>query len=167
MSEPLTLVPVDPLVQPLTLRCGAVLRNRIAKAAMTEGLADEYNRATSRHEHLYGRWSRGGAGLLITGNVQVDRRHLERPGNVVIDDNDGLDRLRAFAQAGTSGGNHLWMQLNHPGRQSPTIVNSAPLAPSAVPLSAGDSPRRGRADRLSWLQLDGVSSGNEAPSNAS
>jgi 2,4-dienoyl-CoA reductase-like NADH-dependent reductase (Old Yellow Enzyme family) len=118
----------------LALPCGAVLPNRIAKAALTEGLADAMNHATERHCRLYRRWAQGGAGLLITGNVQVDRRFLERPGNVAIDGNGGLDALRQYAQAGTSLGNHLWMQINHPGRQTPGHLHAAPLAPSAVPL---------------------------------
>lgn len=119
---------------PLSLPCGVTIANRLCKAALTEGMADEMNRATVRHERLYRAWSEGGAGLVITGNVQVDRRYLERPGNVVIDGNGGLDALARYAAAGTLGGNHLWMQINHPGRQTPSHVCSAPLAPSAVPL---------------------------------
>ena len=66
----------DVLAQPLRLPCGALLPNRLCKAAMTEGLADPWLRATERHERLYRRWSLGGAGLLLTGNVQIDRRVL-------------------------------------------------------------------------------------------
>lgn len=36
----------------LRLPCGAVLRNRLAKAAMTEGLADAHNRVTAQHDVL-------------------------------------------------------------------------------------------------------------------
>ena len=68
----------SPLQQPLGLPCGVNLPNRIAKAAMTEGLADADDRATEAHQRLYRRWSAGGAGLLITGNVMVDRHYLER-----------------------------------------------------------------------------------------
>ncbi len=118
----------------LTLPCGAVLPNRIAKGPMTEGLADDRNHATERHVRLYRRWSRGGAGLQITGNVQVDRRYLERPANVVIEDREGFAALRDFAAAGTEAGNHLWMQIGHAGRQTPVHVNPEPVAPSAVPL---------------------------------
>ena len=125
----------------LRLPCGAVLPNRLCKAAMTEGLADEHLRATPRHDTLYRRWSEGGAGLLLTGNVQVDRRVLERPANVAIDMSDSLthdaearQRLSRWARAGTSGGNHLWMQINHAGRQSPRYVTAQPLAPSAQQL---------------------------------
>lgn len=117
---------------PFRLPCGAVLKNRIGKAPMTEGLADPMNRATDRHVRLYRRWAEGGAGLLVTGNVQVDRRYLERPGNVVIDGNGGERELEAYARAGTAGGTHLWMQIGHAGRQTPKHVNPVPVAPSAI-----------------------------------
>eukprot|EP01083_Nonionella_stella_P210418 761790_1 len=70
---------------PITLPCGVQLPNRLAKAAMTECLADELSRPTAELFRLYETWSRGGTGLLITGNVQIDRRYVERPGNVAID----------------------------------------------------------------------------------
>ncbi len=124
------------LNQPLALPCGVVLSNRIAKAALTEGMADVHNHATDALIRLYRRWSAGGAGLLMTGNVQVDKRFLERPGNIAIDDGElGFEALRELAIAGTSNGNHLWMQLNHPGRQTLGAIHPAPLAPSAVPMT--------------------------------
>lgn len=122
------------LASPLALPCGAVLKNRFGKAPLTEGLADEMNRATRRHVELYGRWAKGGAGLVVTGNVQVDRRYLERPGNVVIDDNGGIEELKAYARAGTQNGTLLFMQINHPGRQTPRRICEQPIAPSAVKL---------------------------------
>ena len=125
---------MDPLSEPLLLPCGAVLPNRIAKGAMTEGLADPDDNATERHVELYGRWSDGGAGMLLTGNVMVDRRFLERPGNVVLEDHSGEGALRAWAAAGTRNGNHLWMQISHPGRQCTRMSSSHPVAPSAVKL---------------------------------
>ena len=133
------------LANELRLPCGAVLPNRIAKSAMTEGLADEEDRATEAHETLYRRWSRGGAGLLLTGNVMVDRRYLERPGNVVIDGNGGTDRLRQWARAGTEAGNHLWMQISHPGRQSTRTSTTQPLSPSDVQLHLAGMFARPRA----------------------
>jgi 2,4-dienoyl-CoA reductase-like NADH-dependent reductase (Old Yellow Enzyme family) len=123
------------LAQPLKLPNGVVLKNRIGKAPLTEGLADEMNRATARHVSLYRRWAEGGAAVVVTGNVQVDRRYLERPGNVVIDGNGGMDALRAYARAGTANGTQLWMQISHPGRQTPRRVCDHPVAPSAVPLA--------------------------------
>lgn len=36
--------------------------------------------ATEALERLYGRWARGGAGMLITGNVMIDRRSIGERG---------------------------------------------------------------------------------------
>ena len=142
----------DPLAQPLRLPCGAVLPNRLAKAAMTEGVADLAHRATGRHEQLYRTWSEGGAGLLLTGNVQVDRTDLERPGNVAIDASapdtvspEAREGLARWARAGTAAGNHLWMQISHAGRQSPWYVTRQPRAPSAVQLKLLGNYARPRA----------------------
>lgn len=127
----------DPLAQPLTLPCGAVLRNRLAKASMTEGLADSHGVPGPGLVRLYEAWSGGGCGLLLTGNVIIDRDHLERPGNAVLDADPAADvaaRYRAWTRAGTRDGTHLWAQLSHAGRQTQKQVNPAPAAPSAVQL---------------------------------
>ncbi len=125
------------LEQPLTLPCGAVVRNRMCKAAMTEGLAHPDGTASEELERLYGIWSDGGSGILLSGNIQVDGDHLERPGNVIVDSKlseDAFSALQRMAAAGTRNGNHLWAQISHAGRQTQKIVNPAPKAPSAVRL---------------------------------
>lgn len=125
------------LAQPLTLPCGATVANRLSKAAMTEGLATADGVPTVELNRLYGIWSDGGAGILLSGNIQVDRDHLERPGNVVIDrEPDAAMRaaLASWAQAATRNGNHFWAQISHAGRQTQKIVNKTPKAPSAVKL---------------------------------
>lgn len=144
----------DPLAQPFRLPCGATLPNRLCKAAMTEGLGDARLRATERLDRLYAAWSEGGAGLLLTGNVMVEHRVLERPGNVAIDptfrpsvDDEARARLRRWAAAGTRGGNHLWMQISHAGRQSPRYVTRQPVAPSDVQLDLMGNYARPRALR--------------------
>ncbi|HEY0281531.1 MAG TPA: NADH oxidase, partial [Rhizomicrobium sp.] len=125
---------MHPLSQPLTLPCGAVLSNRLCKTAMSEGMADVDNHSTPRLETLYRRWATSGAGLLFTGNIQVDPDHLERPLNLVIRDGAGKEQLAKLAAAGKSGGAHFWAQLSHTGRQVDAAFNPAPLAPSAVEL---------------------------------
>jgi 2,4-dienoyl-CoA reductase-like NADH-dependent reductase (Old Yellow Enzyme family) len=125
------------LAQPLTLPCGAVLPNRLSKAAMTEGLATADGLPTPELERLYGIWSDGGAGMLLSGNIQVDRDHLERPGNVVIDSEPNKEMqaaLASWAKAATRNGNHFWAQISHAGRQTQKIINKTPKAPSAVKL---------------------------------
>lgn len=75
--------------------------------------------------------------MPLTGNVMIDRNHLERPGNVIIDrppSDEMRAALRAWAEAGTSAGNHLWMQIRHSGRQTMRSVNPAPKSASDVKL---------------------------------
>lgn len=127
----------ETLNQPLALPCGAALPNRIGKSAMSETLGTIDNRVTGELVRLYGRWSDGGTGVLITGNIMVDRNHLGEPNNVAVDDERDIDMLRRWAEAGTRQGNHLWAQLNHPGKQIPKMLagKGDTLAPSAVPFA--------------------------------
>ncbi len=115
-----------------TLSNGTALPNRIAKSAMSEALGTMDNRATDELVELYRCWGQGGTGLIITGNVMIDRKALGEPGNVVIEDERDLDTLRAWAQAGQADGAQIWVQLNHPGRQCPKGLNKETVAPSAV-----------------------------------
>ena len=89
---------------PLTLPCGLILKNRIVKSAMSEALADEANNPTDRLVELYQRWSDGGAALLVTGNIPVDRWHLEHAGNFVLDGASDQTRATKLAHASKSGG---------------------------------------------------------------
>jgi 2,4-dienoyl-CoA reductase-like NADH-dependent reductase (Old Yellow Enzyme family) len=127
----------NPLAQPLVLPCGVQLPNRLSKAAMTEGLATSKGVPTPELERLYSLWSEGGAGMLLSGNIQVDADHLERPGNVVIDrepDEEMKTALASWAKAATSNGNHFWAQISHAGRQTQKNVNPNPKAPSAIKI---------------------------------
>ena len=123
-----------PLAQPLHLPCGHTLSNRLGKSAMTEGLADPHGNPTQAHCTLYSTWSEGGTGLLLTGNVMIDGRYLERAGNAVLEDDRALPLFSAWAEAAQSAGSDCWVQLSHPGRQCPRLVNSRPLSPSDVQL---------------------------------
>ena len=122
---------------PLNLPCGAEIPNRLCKAAKTDGPGSPAGEPTPALNQLYGLWSDGGAGLLLSGNVQIDGDHLERPGNVIIDGEPSAAMrasLEAWAAAGTRAGNHFWAQISHAGRQCQKIVNPHPKAPSAVKL---------------------------------
>lgn len=122
------------LNQSLQLPNGSVLRNRLAKAAMSEALGTYHNHPTLKLVELYRRWAASGIGLLITGNVMIDRRALGEPGNVVIEDEADLPVLQQWARAATSQGATIWAQLNHPGKQATKGLNARTIAPSAVPF---------------------------------
>ena len=130
-----TSTSADVLARPLELPSGATLPNRIMKSAMAEGLADAGNDPTPEHDNVYRRWSTGGAGLLVTGNVMVGP-HARGGTHVVLDADSDLEAVRRWAQAGRVAGGHFWMQINHPGRQA--SGSSAPdgktVAPSATPF---------------------------------
>ena len=120
-----------------TLPCGQILKNRVCKAAMTERIANGDNLANQSHINLYDIWADGDIGILLTGNVQVDRRNLEGPANVVIDKNNyknQLGTLKEWSAAGTKNNTQLWMQISHAGRQTPGEINSSPMAPSNIRL---------------------------------
>lgn len=118
------------LAAPLTLPSGLTLPHRIGKAPMTENLADADNQATPALERLYRRWAAGAdGGLLITGNLMVDRRYLERSRNVVADAHLDVTALRRVREAAASS--PVIAQLNHPGRQTNRFIARRPVAPSA------------------------------------
>lgn len=146
-QPPVTPSPATPgLSDPLVLACGLTLPNRIAKAAMTESVADPRTHdASVRHERLYRRFAQGGIGLSITGNVVLDRRHLERTGNVVVDARSDMGALARWAEAAQTGGVPAIVQVSHPGRQCSRFVTREPVAPSAVQVDVLGSFARPRA----------------------
>ncbi|WP_237057064.1 NADH:flavin oxidoreductase/NADH oxidase family protein [Microbulbifer sediminum] len=119
------------LATPITLPNGLLLPNRFAKSAMEEELG-HLGAPTAAHINLYHRWSAGNPGLLVTGNVMVDRRAMTDPGAVFLEDESNLQPFRAWASAGRQGGNLFLMQINHPGRQIPKYLSERPVAPSAI-----------------------------------
>ncbi len=123
--------------QPLQLPNGTQIPNRIAKAAMEENLAALDQGPSTELLRLYQAWAEGGAGLLLTGNVMIDRRAMTGPGGVVLEDDRLLQRFRDWARIGRAQGAQFWMQLNHPGRQMQANLGQPTVAPSAVALELG------------------------------
>jgi 2,4-dienoyl-CoA reductase-like NADH-dependent reductase (Old Yellow Enzyme family) len=121
----------------LMLPNGSTIKNRIAKAAMEENMADADQAPSEELMRLYQAWADGGAGLIITGNVMVDGRAMTGPGGVVLQDDQQLDKFRRWARVGRSGGAQFWLQINHPGRQMQANLGQKTWAPSAIPLQLG------------------------------
>lgn len=125
------------LSAPLTLKDGVEIKNRLFKSAMSEQLGDGAHNPLKGLSRLYEIWARGGIGISVTGNVMVDRSALGEPKNVVLDEKSDLSGFQAWAEAGKKNGSQIWMQLNHPGKQTPKFLTKKPVAPSAVPLGKG------------------------------
>ncbi len=103
---------------------------------MSEGLA-EAHAPSNALIHLYQRWGSGALAALITGNIQVDRMHLERAANLVLDDQQdqaSLDQFARLADGAQREGALLVAQLSHSGRATVAAIHATPLAPSSIPL---------------------------------
>jgi 2,4-dienoyl-CoA reductase-like NADH-dependent reductase (Old Yellow Enzyme family) len=125
------------LFSPLKLPNGTELSNRIAKAAMEENMADARHAPSDALLKLYQAWADGGAGLILTGNVMVDRRAMTGPGGVVLEDERDLERFSRWAEIGRANGAKMWMQINHPGRQMAAALGQETWAPSPIALDLG------------------------------
>jgi len=125
------------LFEPLRLPNGQTLPNRLAKAAMEEGMAEAGQLPGTAIERLYARWARGGVGLMITGNVMVDGRAMTGPGGIALERGTPLAPFQRWAEAAHAGGARIWMQINHPGRQVFAAMGGSSWAPSAVALELG------------------------------
>lgn len=130
------------LFTPLTLPNGAIVPNRIAKAAMEENMADADHAPSAALIQMYTTWARGGAGLILTGNVMVDRRGMTGPAGVVLEDDTQMARFQRWAEAARSGGAQAWMQINHPGRQMMSALGQETWSASAVALDMGNLSNR-------------------------
>lgn len=122
---------------PLTLPNGSEIPNRLAKAAMEENMADADQAPSAQLMRLYQTWAEGGVGLLISGNVMVDRHAMTGPGGVVLEDDRQLAKFKRWASVGRAHGAQFWLQINHPGRQMPANLGQQTWAPSAVALDLG------------------------------
>ena len=117
----------------LDLPCGAVLKNRLAKSAMSDSLGNGEGDPTEAQVRLYERWAEGGTAASIMGEVQGDPRFPEKPGNLVFGDNSDHRAIRALVARSVIEDAHLWPQLGHAGALSHPPI-SQPKGPSAMDI---------------------------------
>ncbi len=122
------------LQKELILPNGTIISNRIAKSAMSENLSTKNHDPSTTLLNVYKLWAKGGAGLIITGNIMINPKALGEPRNVVVENRDNFDLLKEWADTVKGTNTHLWVQINHPGRQAMEEINTVLKAPSAVPL---------------------------------
>ena len=76
-SQPfLKMTESEILNESFQLPCGVIIPNRIVKSAMSENDADTGGRPSDAIITLYETWGKGGAGILISGNVMIDSSAL-------------------------------------------------------------------------------------------
>jgi len=136
------------IFSPLMLPNGAVLSNRLCKAAMEENMADAGQVPGERLVNLYKAWADGGVGIILTGNVMVDPTAMTGPGGVVLQqgtlaDDNVKEKFEKWAKAGKSGGAQLVMQISHPGRQVYAAMGTDVVSASATKVTL-----EGPADKM-------------------
>lgn len=131
MTQPLHTANL--LDRPLELPCGAVIKNRLMKSAMSDSLADGEGNPTEAQSRLYERWAEGGIGLSIVGEVQVDPRFPEKPGNLVLTEHSSLKDLQMLTSRASINDAHIWPQLGHAGGLAYRPL-SQPTGPSPLKI---------------------------------
>ncbi|KAI0375529.1 FMN-linked oxidoreductase [Pilatotrama ljubarskyi] len=157
---------------PVTFPSGRTAPNRLFKAALYEHFGPlNGGPPHSGHYALYGRWGKGGWGVVLTGNVQVAKDHLTLGRDMLISEQvtddilppwkklaavmKNLDSPDAGAPDKEPAAHPLAiMQLSHAGRQSINMVggrppNAPPLAPSAI--RAGETHMKTHGWFSRWL----------------
>lgn len=130
----------DNIFEPLTLPCGQVLPNRLCKAAMEENLAGPGQIPDEKLFNLYDAWAKGGAGLILSGNVMVDPRAMTGPGGIVLEQGRYLvdetkNAFERWAETGKAGGGKFVMQISHPGRQVYATMGTEAVSASATKVT--------------------------------
>ena len=115
----------------ITFRSGNQVKNRIFKSAMSEVLASKNHMPNKRLFRLYDTWAKGAVGLQVSANVMIDSNHLGDADDVVLENDHHLEFCKQWAEAGKKN-TQFWMQLNHPGRQTFSLINKKPVTPSVV-----------------------------------
>ncbi|MEO0922171.1 MAG: NADH:flavin oxidoreductase/NADH oxidase family protein [Pseudomonadota bacterium] len=124
---------VSRLYEPLELPCGAILVNRLAKAAMSDSLGDGEGNPSKEQMRLYERWAEGGIALSIIGEVQGSPDFAEKPGNLVLADGSDIGAFRSLATRGRGQNTQLWLQLGHAGAMTFPPIGT-PKGPSAIDI---------------------------------
>ncbi|KAJ4296264.1 hypothetical protein N0V90_006309 [Kalmusia sp. IMI 367209] len=112
---------------------------------MAESLADKDSDPGEKYTTLYDTWSKGGWGLVITGEMEVSTIYMGHPGNIHCKPSvpqEAREKWKRWAMSAQQNGTTALVQLVHPGRQSPAACGNRSffakaIAPSAVPVVLG------------------------------
>ncbi len=135
---------LTPILNPLTLPNGAVLKNRLVMAPMTTCTGFYDGTVTSELVEYY-RARAGSIGTVIVECCFIDNRGPAFPGAIAIDSDNKIPGLKRIADAIKSEGSTAILQIYHGGRMvEPELIGGkTPVAPSAIA-----APREGATQPL-------------------
>ncbi len=121
------------------------LRNRIVMTAMGCSLAESTGEAGARMIKYYADRARGGAGLIITEITRVDdETGVGTPNQLSVTNTHVIAQLHRLVEAVHAYDTKLFVQLHHPGNQTPSrlIGGKQPVSASDVTCRViGEQPR--------------------------
>ena len=124
---------LTPILNPLTLPNGAVLKNRLVMAPMTTCTGFYDGTVTSELVEYY-RCRAGSIGTVIVECCFIDTKGPAFPGAIGIDSDNKIPGLKRIADAIKSEGSLAILQIYHGGRMvEPELIGGKkPVAPSAI-----------------------------------
>lgn len=121
------------------------LKNRIVMPAMGTGFASSTGEASDEIIKYYEARARGGCGLIITEVTRVDEdTGIATSNQLCATDGKHIPRLTRLADAVHRYDTKIFLQLHHPGRETPShlLHGKQIVAPSPIPCSViGETPR--------------------------
>ncbi len=117
-----------------------VTRNKLARSATYEGMADHEGHPRQKLAELYYQLAEKEVGLIFTGAAMVDRyRNLpDKEGYVyalAVDEDSYIDDWKPIVEGVQSRGARIVMQVVHPGRQDNPKLRGGPApVPTEVPI---------------------------------
>lgn len=124
---------LTPILNPLTLPNGAVLKNRLLMAPMTTCTGFYDGTVTSELVEYY-RVRAGSIGTVIVECCFIDPKGPAFPGAIAIDSDNKIPGLAKIAHAIKTEGSKAILQIYHGGRMvEPELIGGrTPVAPSAI-----------------------------------
>lgn len=131
----------QPLFEPLTLRSGVKLKNRMVMAPMTNFSSNPDGTVSDPEVTYYARRSNG-VGMVVTACTYVTANGKGFQGEFAADSDDMIPSLRRLASAIKAQGAKAVLQIFHGGRQCPPdlVPNGDIVSASAVPAEADGAP---------------------------
>jgi 2,4-dienoyl-CoA reductase-like NADH-dependent reductase (Old Yellow Enzyme family) len=150
------------LFEPINI-AGIQIKNRMARSATYEKLADANGNVTEPMPALYKELAAGGVGLIITGNAQMHLSGISVPNALGIYDDSHVEGLKRLTGAVHALDGRIVVQVVHGGRQSMPglLADKTPMAPSAVyePLMQATPREMTDADILAMIRAFGAAAG--------
>ncbi len=121
------------------------IKNRVVMPAMGCSLAESTGEAGQRMIKYYADRARGGVGLIITEITRVDdETGVGTPNQLSVTNAHVVGQLSRLAEAVHAYGTKIFVQLHHPGNQTPSrlIGGKQPVSASDVTCNViGEQPR--------------------------